>query len=584
MRIGILYICTGRYDIFWKDFYLSSERYFFSGNTDVIRHYYVFTDSKSLFGEEENGYIHRIYQENLGWPDNTLKRFHMFLRIKDRLMEETDYLFFCNANLLFQKPVGKEILPQDNGNGLVGTIHPGFFNKNNEDFTYERNSLSTAYIPGGAGNIYYAGGFSGGRTLEYIRLCENIKNNIDIDESNDYVAIWHDESHINRYFLDNPPMALSPSYLYPEGWKLPFEKKILIRDKKLSGGHDYLRRNDVGTVSISIIVPVYKVEKHIERCLYSVFRQDYEGEMECILVDDCSPDGSMAIADSLLDRYTGRIRFKKLHHERNRGLSAARNSGTLAAEGDYLFYLDSDDEIMPGAISSLVELALKYPGVDVIYGDWYVCRRHNVLQNAPWLQEYIDNKDRIIPTLISDGLVSMTAPNKLIRTEFIRKHSLYFREGISHEDELFNYFMAEALGSIAVSFVPTYVYYLNPNGITSNSYDDGRLQDLMDIVGEIFKKGETYYRYLSCLRLICIICHFIPEDSTLFPRLKELLRMLYRASLADGLYCYSFYLYKCYIVSFRRRRRMTRKKRCGRIFSRTLRKIYRIRGQKGLDV
>lgn len=246
MKIGILYICTGKYDIFWKDFYLSSESHFFSDDPNCIREYYVFTDSKLLFGEKENQHIHRIYQKNLGWPNNTLKRFHIFWEIKERLLKETDYLFFCNANLLFKQTVGLEILPPAIGNGLVGTLHPGFFNKNNNEFTYERSPHSTAYIAEGEGIYYYAGGFSGGKTKEYIKLCETIKKRIDQDLQQRFIAVWHDESHINRYFLENPPTTLSPSYLYPEGSILPFEEKIMIRDKskKEYGGHKFLRKKD----------------------------------------------------------------------------------------------------------------------------------------------------------------------------------------------------------------------------------------------------------------------------------------------------------------------------------------------------
>lgn len=245
MRIGILYICTGKYDIFWENFYLSAERYFMQ-KPDMTREYYVFTDSVSLFGERENLHIHKIEQKNLGWPNNTLKRFHIFLHIKERLLQETDFLFFCNANLSFQLPVNEEILPPFNSNGLVGTLHPGFYNVSNIDFTYERNPQSTAYIAKGSGEHYYAGGFSGGRTEAYIQLCETIKAQVDRDETNNLVAIWHDESHINRYFLNYPPMTLSPAYLYPEGWTLPFDEKIMIRDKnkKEYGGHKYLRKKD----------------------------------------------------------------------------------------------------------------------------------------------------------------------------------------------------------------------------------------------------------------------------------------------------------------------------------------------------
>ena len=74
-------------------------------------------------------------------------------------------------------------------------------------------------------------------------------------------------------------------------------------------------------------------------------RQTYQGAMECLIVDDCGTDDSMAIAERTIATYEGPIVFQVLHHERNRGLSAARNTGTLAAKGDYLYYLDSDDEI-----------------------------------------------------------------------------------------------------------------------------------------------------------------------------------------------------------------------------------------------
>ena len=255
MRIGILYICTGKYDIFWKDFYLSAERYFMQDQSFIIE-YYVFTDSPQLYDEENNEHIHRIKQKNLGWPDNTLKRFHTFLRIKEQLERETDYLFFFNANLLFTCPIGKEMLPSSNSNGLLGTIHPGFYNKPNSEFTYERRVASTTYIPEGKGLYYYAGGLSGGCTESYLQLCTTICSWVDKDAANHIIPIWHDESLINKYFLDNPPaITLPPAYLYPEGWSLPFKPIILIRDKNKPeyGGHEFLRRKNSLWVKIKLI-------------------------------------------------------------------------------------------------------------------------------------------------------------------------------------------------------------------------------------------------------------------------------------------------------------------------------------------
>ena len=90
--------------------------------------------------------------------------------------------------------------------------------------------------------------------------------------------------------------------------------------------------------SISIIVPVYNVEPYVEECIHSVMRQTYTGPMECIVVDDCGTDNSMAVVEGLIANYKGPISFKVLHHKHNRGLSAARNTGMDAATGDYYFF------------------------------------------------------------------------------------------------------------------------------------------------------------------------------------------------------------------------------------------------------
>jgi histo-blood group ABO system transferase len=79
---------------------------------------------------------------------------------------------------------------------------------------------------------YFAGGFNGGSSIEFLKMCDKISTNIEKDLQNGYIAIWHDESHLNRYFLDNPPTKiLDPGYCYPESWGLPFSKKLLALDK-----------------------------------------------------------------------------------------------------------------------------------------------------------------------------------------------------------------------------------------------------------------------------------------------------------------------------------------------------------------
>jgi histo-blood group ABO system transferase len=79
---------------------------------------------------------------------------------------------------------------------------------------------------------YFAGGFNGGSSYQYLKMAKYISNNIDVDYSKNLIAIWHDESHMNRYFIDNPPTKiLSPSYCYSESVKIPFKRRLVALDK-----------------------------------------------------------------------------------------------------------------------------------------------------------------------------------------------------------------------------------------------------------------------------------------------------------------------------------------------------------------
>ena len=105
---------------------------------------------------------------------------------------------------------------------------------------------------------------------------------------------------------------------------------------------------------MSIIIPIYNVEPYILECLQSVANQTIEDKLECILVDDCGTDNSVSVAEEFLKTYSGAIHFELLHHQKNGGLSAARNTGVRASHGEYLYFLDSDDTIIPRCSNRLV--------------------------------------------------------------------------------------------------------------------------------------------------------------------------------------------------------------------------------------
>lgn len=229
MKIGILYICTGKYDIFWRDFYLSSEKYFMTWHEI---HYFVYTDALEIFDERVNSRIHKIFQKNLPWPEVTLMRFDMFIK-SEKILSDMDYLYFFNADLEFKQPIVDNIFLPPISKELVATLHPWYFNKSRKTYPYENNSFSTAYIDKFSWVSYFAWWLMGWRTVNFLAACKHIHNNILLDIKNNIVAKWHDESHWNNYLVWRVDVhVLSPSFLYPEKSKLKIDRYIVIRDKR----------------------------------------------------------------------------------------------------------------------------------------------------------------------------------------------------------------------------------------------------------------------------------------------------------------------------------------------------------------
>lgn len=234
MKIGILYICTGKYDRFFRDFYESAEKFFLS---QAEKTYYVWTDSNDAIFNNKN--VVKIHQDKLGWPYDTMMRFKMFDGAKELLKNE-DYVFFLNANMKFLAPVDEEILPKENDNYLAAVLHATFYGTGIRG-TFENRSESTACITDAENPSYFQGCFFGGRTPEFLEMNETCKVNVEKDLENKLIAIWHDESHMNKYFSQKIPKKLHPGYAYPEMLNLHYPKFILQLEKRNSGGHQFLR-------------------------------------------------------------------------------------------------------------------------------------------------------------------------------------------------------------------------------------------------------------------------------------------------------------------------------------------------------
>lgn len=250
--------------------------------------------------------------------------------------------------------------------------------------------------------------------------------------------------------------------------------------------------------SISIIVPIYNVAPYVEDCIKSVMRQKYDGQMECILVDDCSTDDSMAIVERLIAEYTGPIEFRILHHTHNRGLSAARNTGIDAAKGDYLFFLDSDDEITDDCLEELAE-PLKTELYDVVMGN---VRCYKILPSGQkervnnHLELNITEDTKLTPPMVMRTISiwhNMTAWNRLFRKEFIADNHLRFKEGIIYEDHLWSFQIACLASSFFVLKQITYHYNLREGSISSGYNIQVYLKNLEIILQEM-RQFVDYYQ------------------------------------------------------------------------------------------
>ncbi|WP_077155031.1 glycosyltransferase family 2 protein [Bacteroides bouchesdurhonensis] len=219
-------------------------------------------------------------------------------------------------------------------------------------------------------------------------------------------------------------------------------------------------------VSVSIIIPVYKVEEYIAECLYSVIAQSYKKQFECIIVDDCTPDHSIEIVNQVLSSYHGNIQFKIIHHQENKGLSAARNTGVRAAKGDYLYFLDSDD-ILPEQALELLLLSCEGYSPDVIMGDFELIGEDiNVAKLNTHIDYYHNQKD-IFNAFISHDLYEM-AWNKLVQRSFFLRHKLWFKEGLIHEDNLWSFFLFFYCENLRINFSKTYKYRIRKNSIMTD--------------------------------------------------------------------------------------------------------------------
>jgi glycosyltransferase involved in cell wall biosynthesis len=213
---------------------------------------------------------------------------------------------------------------------------------------------------------------------------------------------------------------------------------------------------------ISIIVPVYKVESYLRRCIDSIIAQTLT-DFECILVDDGSPDSCPAICDEYSEKDNRII----VIHQENKGVSAARNAGLDIAEGEWIGFVDSDDWCDEGMFQFLYDNAIKYDA------DVSICNMRKV--TAEGCMKSIKYKKNIHVFNGAQGIIKMFAPdayggyswNKLVKSSLLTHYHIRYDETKKYmEDVLLFYTLFKYVNRIIYSSVPYYNYVTNVESVT----------------------------------------------------------------------------------------------------------------------
>ena len=240
---------------------------------------------------------------------------------------------------------------------------------------------------------------------------------------------------------------------------------------------------------LSIIVPVYNVEKFIKECIESLIKQSLKS-VEIIVVDDGSLDNSINIVNSFSCE-----KIKVIHKE-NGGLSSARNAGIKVATGKYIAFVDSDDFISSStAYEDIVNLLEKNNGdIAVGKGSWYYNENKIIpmnKDNSIFMKEQLSNEEYLIES-IKQKRIFVPVWLNIVKASLIIDNELYFTEGILHEDELFSPQLFLKAKKVILYNKEFYMYRQREGSImNSKNNRSKRLQDSIYICEELSKVSRT---------------------------------------------------------------------------------------------
>ena len=257
----------------------------------------------------------------------------------------------------------------------------------------------------------------------------------------------------------------------------------------------------INSPKVSIIVPIYKVAAFIERCATTLMEQTLR-DVEYIFIDDATPDESIQKLEEVISRYPEREeQIHIVHHEENKGLPAARNTGLFMARGEYIFHCDSDDYVDLTMLEDLYHTA-KAQEADIVWCDWHLTFAEN-----EWYmkQPDLDTPMDALRAMLCGGM-KYNVWNKLVRRSLYTDYGIEFPAGYGMgEDMTMMMLFAHAK---RVAYVPqAYYHYIKTNtNAFSQTYSERHLEELkhnvqriIDYMQEIY--GETLEKELNFFKL-----------------------------------------------------------------------------------
>lgn len=281
-------------------------------------------------------------------------------------------------------------------------------------------------------------------------------------------------------------------------------------------------------MKFSIIIPVYNVEKYLEKCIDSVLQQNFKN-YEIILVNDGSTDNSGKMCDEYAQKHT---QIKSIHKE-NRGLSDARNFGIKQSQGEYLIFLDSDDfwygENRLLDISNIIE---KQNQPDIIfYGmtQFFNGQSNIKLDVFPKFPNKLsDNFQKDFEILISSLIYKATGCDKVVKRSIIINNQLFFLEGKFHEDVGWCYDIIPYINTYSIYAQSFYCYRREREGSITYKISEKSIMDIIDITYERAnkenEKSKNEFLFLwGYITIIMIINKLSKENfNNYFPKVKKM--------------------------------------------------------------